>query len=388
MINVWSNKKSINIVISILVYLMAINFLHYGQLLLPIICLIMFIDNKAKFYVHDIKIFIVLCLFAVSFCAFSYQLGFYCVMGFTLPMAYYIGSNIKEKSENGFKKALSIIILGMISHYLLNLIYEFILFGFHRTMVKSTRYDIWLQGPFVSTGTATNSVLLLSLLYYLLFKEKNKNNKVIGLILFVPTLFYTIILRRRTQIGIFAIVFVVSLIVDLLINKNKESKKIIKKVLLSVLMIIICFCLAYFYNLFGFKRYIDVNSIIAFSIKDGLNSGRFEILQKGIKYLPKYLWGGQIISTIIGNPFHDLLLNIYDYAGIVTMLLMFLYIILAGKNIYRIIKSQKNSIDFKLLVIEITLGYIIMFFLEPLMTGSSLFLIVGILIEACLELLL
>ena len=116
----WSNKKYINIIINVLLFLMSVNFLHYGQFILPIICLILFIDNEFKFKVSNIKLFILFCLFGITFCLFSYKLGFYCVMGFCFPMAYYIGSNLKDVNEENIKKIIYIITLGMCVHVILN----------------------------------------------------------------------------------------------------------------------------------------------------------------------------------------------------------------------------------------------------------------------------
>ena len=102
--NIWSDNKYINLCINILLFMLGINFLHYGQLILPIICFLLFVDNKLKFKVNNPITFVVLCLFGISFYAFSYKLGFYSVMGFTCPMAYYIGSNMKHPSEDNIKK--------------------------------------------------------------------------------------------------------------------------------------------------------------------------------------------------------------------------------------------------------------------------------------------
>lgn len=385
--NIWSKNKYVECVIDILLYFMSMNFLHYGQLLLPIICLVIFINNRFRFNVANKNVFVVLCLFAISFFAFSYELGSYCVMGFCFPMAYYIGSNIKDVSEEKIVKVVYIIIAGMVTHYFLNFIYELMKFGWHRTMVKSTRYDIWLQDAFVTTGTATNAVILLSIIYYLALKEKNKTHKTIGIIMFAFTLFYTVILRRRIQLGILVIVFIVSLIIDILFNKKIDKRSIIK-LLLVILALFVLLFIFYIFNILGFRTYVLNNSVIAFIKREGMNSGRLSIIIKGIKYLPIFPWGGQHISTIIENPFHDLLLNIYDYSGIITTILMIVYLILCSMNIYKVLKKDSVSFNFKLLITEIFLGYAIMFFVEPLMTGSSLFLIVGILIEACTELLM
>lgn len=386
MSNIWSENKYINIIINVLIYLMSMNVFHYGQFILPIICLILLYENKFKFIVLNWRAFIILCLFGVSFFIFSYKLGFYSAMGFCLPMAYYIGSNIKTKKEESIKNVIYIIMFGMITHYLLNFVYELIKFGWHTAIVKSTRYDIWIQGPFVSTGTATNAVIMLSIIYYLVGKENNRNYKIMSLILLIPTIFYTFVLRRRTQLALIFIVFIISAIFDKLINKKKlKDLKEVKKILFAIAVILAIFVFIYAIDLPGFRLYFEVNSISALSNKETAGSGRIDILLNGLQYLPKYLFGGQNISSVIGNPFHDLLLNIYDYAGIVPTILMIVYLILCIKNLINIYKNKKISNEFKLLVIEIILGYTIMFFMEPLMTGSSIFLICGILIQTIFE---
>ena len=104
--NIWSNKKTINTIINVLLFLLATNFLHYGQLFLPLICLIIFIDNKCKFRVNSYFIFSILCLLSISIFIFAGDLGFYRVIGFCFPMAYYIGSNMRTKNENAFKELI------------------------------------------------------------------------------------------------------------------------------------------------------------------------------------------------------------------------------------------------------------------------------------------
>ena len=103
---IWSDNGYIDLIINVLLFMVGINFMHYGQLIFPVICLLLFIDNRLKFKVNDPKVFILLCLFGISFYAFSYKLGFYSVMGFCCPMAYYIGSNIKYPNAGNVKKII------------------------------------------------------------------------------------------------------------------------------------------------------------------------------------------------------------------------------------------------------------------------------------------
>ena len=100
----WSDNKNVDTTINVLLFFLAVNLFHYGQIFVPVICLIIFVDNEFKFKVNSLKTFFVLCLFAISFLAFTYKTGIYCVAGLFLPMAYYIGSNMHEVNETNLKR--------------------------------------------------------------------------------------------------------------------------------------------------------------------------------------------------------------------------------------------------------------------------------------------
>ena len=169
--DIWSENKYLNVCINILIFLVGINFFHYGQLLLPVICLLIFIDNKLQFKVNSPLTFIILCLFGISFYAFSYQLGFYSVMGFTLPMAYYIGCNIRNSNPDKVIKVIYLLAISMACHLLLNEVFELIVHGVHGFFYSSSHYDIWMNGKVSSTLIALDLDLLIACLYYLCFHE-------------------------------------------------------------------------------------------------------------------------------------------------------------------------------------------------------------------------
>lgn len=376
----WSEKRSVDIVINALIFLLAMNFLHLGQFLLPIICLIIFVDHKFKFYVNDIKIFTVLCLFAISFCAFSYKLGFYCVMGFCLPMAYYIGSNL-NKNEDNVSKIIYLITFGMVTHLILNFIYEFSIRGFD-IIGHQNRYDIWLKSKTTSTGLATNMDYIFSLLYFLFIYEKNKKLKQIGIISFVLMFFYELIVGRRAQLFMIFLCFGFSFIIDALDSNNKDKiKNIFKSTLYSFFVLVTLFFIVYYINIF------DIRDAVLFSKfhEYGLNSGRIEILVNGIKYIPYHLFGGQEISTITGDMFHDLLLDIYDYAGIVPFILMLIYVITEIINIIKIYKNKSIATKNKILILTIFFVITLQCIIEPIITGSSIFAICSIMIISSFE---
>lgn len=385
--NIWSDNKYINLSINILLFLTGINFLHYGQLILPIICFILFVDNKLKFKVNSPLTFIVLCLFGVSFYAFSYQLGFYSVMGFTCPMAYYIGSNMKRPSEDNIKKIIYLFAFSMGCHVILNSIFEYIVHGYHGFFMSTTHYDFWTREKISNTSTAINGDLLIGCFYYLIFHEKNKKIKALNIINLILSMFYLSVIGRRTPVVMLVIAFVLSYIYEAFVLKN-SSEKLRKRFLIIavsaaalVLLIVTVFSL----NLFGLKdKLIGFHIIRKFS-QGFINDQRFELYFGSFKLMPQYLWGGQHISTILGEQVHDFWIDIYDYAGIVSCGIMIVYSLIFVKDLNKMFRSSKINNNFKILMVGISTCIILQMFLEPVMTGASLYLLVSIIIHGLFE---
>ena len=367
-----------------LLFLTAINFMHVGQMLLPIICLIIFIDNKFKLKVNSWLIFIILCLFGLAFFAFSYKLGFYSTMGVCLPMAYYIGSNIKRTSEEETKKIIYLLTFGMATHIVLNMITDIVLDPDFLNSIS--HLDVWTLDKVSTTSTAVNSILIISLLYYFLCHEKNFRYKVIGIFLFLSIMIYDVALGRRTPLILTFICLITSFIIDTFIYKAKKINK--KPAIITMIIfiaIILCFVLIYILNIFELRKYIENLGIIKKFIEYGLDTGRIDIFIEAIKLMPQHLWGGQEIYNVLGIQVHDLWMDTYDYAGAIPFALLIFHSVLFIKTFILFIKSKKISNDYKLLMLPMFLAITIQLFLEPIMTGSSLFIIIVIIIEAIIE---
>lgn len=384
--NIWSENKYINLCINILLFLTGINFLHYGQLILPVICLLLFVDRKMKFYVNSPLTFVVLCLFAVSFYYFSVK-DFYCVMGFTLPMAYYIGCNIHEVNEEKIRKVIYLLAISMGLHVVLNAIIEAILHGHHGFFFSSTHYDFWTREKISNTATAINIDILLGCVYYLIFHEKNKILKIIDLVTFVLAMFYLMVIGRRTPVMMIFIVFVVSFVYETIYLKNTSAKlrTAFIRIFVSVIIFVALIVTIYTLNIFGAKDVLNGYRIIGKFSKGFINDQRFELYFGSFKLMPKYLWGGQHISKILGEQVHDFWIDIYDYAGIVTCAIMIVYSLIFLRDSVKILKNDKISKDFRILLIGVLTCIVLQMFLEPVMTGASLFLLVSIIIHGLFE---
>lgn len=385
--NIWSKNKYLDLCINILLFLVGINFMHYGQLFLPVICFLLFIDHKFKFEVNDPRTFIILCLFAVSFYAFSYQLGFYCVMGFTLPMAYYIGSNMHEPDEDKIRKVIYLFALAMGCHVILNSVYEYIVHGHHGFFMSTTHFDIWTHDKIANTATAVNSDLIIGCFYYLLFHEKNGKIKTASFIILAWSMFYLIVIGRRTPVMMIAIVFVASYLYEAFYLKNgsKQLRKSFLIILVAAITAIALLALTYSLNLFNAKQTLEEYHIIQKFTKNFINDQRFELYFGSFKLMPQYLWGGQHISTILGEQVHDFWIDIYDYAGIVTCIIMLVYSVICLLNSIKLLKYEKRSKTFRILYLGVFISIALQLFFEPVMTGSSIFVIVAVIIIALAE---
>ena len=385
--NIWSDNKYINLCINILLFMMGINFLHYGQLILPIICFLLFVDNKLKFKVNNPITFVVLCLFGISFYAFSYKLGFYSVMGFTCPMAYYIGSNMKHPSEDNIKKIIYLFAIAMGCHVILNGIYEYIVHGHHGFFMSSSHYDFWTKEKISNTSTAINIDILLGCVYYLFFHEKNKVLKIIDLVTFVLAMFYLMVIGRRTPVMMLFIVFAVSFAYETIYlgNTSKKLRKAFVSLFAAAIIFVLLVVTIYSLNIFNARDILNEYRIIGKFSKGFINDQRFELYFGSFKLMPQYLWGGQHISTILGEQVHDFWIDIYDYAGIVPCTIMIVYSLIFLRDSIKVLKNDKVNQGFRILLIGVLTCIILQMFLEPVMTGASLFLLASIIIHGLFE---
>ena len=385
--NIWSSNKYINTVVNILLVLVGVNFLHYGQLILPIICLLLFVDNKLKFKVNKPIVFIVLCLFAISFYAFSYKMGFYSVMGFCLPMAYYIGSNMNNPTEDKIIKIVYLFAISMGLHVILNSITEYILHGHRGFFMSSTHYDVWTRQKIANTATAINADIIIGSLYYLLFHENNKSFKLISIIVFLWSMFYLMVIGRRTPVLMLLIVFAFSYLYEVFIEKriSEKVKKSFIRITIFTSIILISLILIYSLNLFNSQYIFNGYHIVQKFTKGFINDQRFELYFGSFPLMPRYLFGGQHISAILGEQVHDLWIDIYDYAGVITWLIMIIFSLFYAKSIIDVYKQKTINYNLRLLMIGVYICIVLQMFFEPIMTGASLFLIVSIIIGALLE---
>lgn len=367
----WSEKKYIDIVINILIVLLSMYFLHLSQFILPIICLILFVENHFTINIYNLKLFLLLVIFGISFFCFSYKLGFFSTMGFCLPMAYYIGSNLKVKNDENVKKIIYLIAIGMQIHVLLNFAYDIYMYR-SEFVIHRSHYDFWLKDIVNTPTTAVNYVIPTSIIYYLLAKEKDAKFKLPMLLMYTVMMIYNIFLGRRTPLLMLIMVIMIGFAID---YKNIVDYKKIKISFAALMFFVFLGYLVVHFNLFGLGDKFYTLHIVSKFVVFGLDAGRLDILLDALKYFPQYPYGGQFIANTIGIQIHDLWSDIYDFAGIVPFICIVIYTLYTLVNSIKIVFAKELSYDYKLLLSIFWICCFIEMCLEPIMTGSSIFLI-------------
>lgn len=383
--NIWSENKYINLTINVLLFLVAINFMHYAQIFVPIICLIILINNKFKFKVNNKIVFIILCLFGLSFLYFDRYEGFFSLIGLFFPMAYYIGSNIIEPSEEKIIKIIYIFTFGMLCHIILNFACDFFIRGLE-CFSKNSHFDIWTLDEYPTTQTATNYVLIIGIIYYIFVYESNKKIRTLGIISFVISIIYLIALGRRTPIFMLTIVVILSFVLDALVFKNINKYSIIMLILLFIMFAFgVLLFFTYKYNLFGMGSVVEHLGIVRKFISVAFYTPRAELIKNTLLLAPKHLFGGREISQILDLGPHELWLDIFDAAGIIPYIIIVAFSIYCLIVIIKIILDRTYSKSYRLLSSSLLLSITIQLFMEPVLSGTSSILLCIIIIISCLE---
>lgn len=376
-------KSKFDIFIEICILLLAMYFMHLSQFILPFMCLAFFVKSKFRIKIRNWFVFIVLCLFGTSFFAFSYKLGFYSVMGLCLPMAYYVGQNISDNTSISFKEVVYLVTFGMCIHVLLNFGYDLFMYG-SEFYAHRSHYDIWTKDIIKTTTTAVNYVIPTSCLYYIVFREKDKPLKYTFVVMYIIMMVYNIFLGRRTPLLMCGLVMGFGLLFNAF---EKKSYKLLFGVFGTVLFIAAVIGLLVITNFNGFADMFFSLHIVSKFVVFGLDGGRLNIFLDALKYMPQYPWGGQYISGLLEIQIHDLWTDIYDFAGVIPYVLSIVYFVMNFVLMYGVMRNSRLSKDTKVLALFVFVCCMMEMFLEPVMTGSSVFLICFVLMFSVLDVL-
>lgn len=270
---------------------------------------------------------------------------------------YILTKILYNKIEGNIENIIYAIAIGCGIHVFLNII-------------ANVGNDRWHMVDFFGNikTPATNLGSLNTLIFSLfpcIFISESQKVKIGGILLFFLSLFYSFILGTRTQILVMLIVSLLMMTVYFIGHNNKRFfLKITLFFGVTILIIIIC----YQFNVFNIKEKIKTSNLVfRFIDSNTMNSDyyRIQLLVKGITSLFIYPLGGNKEVTY----FHNYWLDIGRIAGTLTVVIVILYDIVVIYHMKCIFKDKRIKEVHRYILLCLTVGFFLNFFMEPIMEG-------------------
>lgn len=357
--------------------LFSVNFMLCEEYILVALFAYQCIKNK-KIKI-DTKFFILVLFSAVYLTILLITANRFNVQIAILPVAYLLGYNLnidKREPRTLVRSVLVCLSLGMCLHIFLNFCAEIIKYG--GIKYGAVHYDIWSGNVSSSTGQMINFTFAAAILTYIIVKNKKH---LFALLLIIPSLLFGVIVGSRTSIVISVISVLTGLIV-LCFNVNTKKAKVSIAMIIALILFVV---FALQFNIFGISDIIGksylMNRLNLAKNNNMLDTERWQIKLEYIKKMFEHPWGGGSIRRLVNNNYaHDLLLDIYSEGGIMSFLLMVIYLIMLVKSMICFIKESK-SLDIKVLFIPFLIVVLIQMMLEPILEGAPVFMLSLVMID-------
>jgi hypothetical protein len=322
------------------------------------------------------KLGLFLILFSISYAvmyslnpnAFTSLIWVYAI----LPITFYgIGKyfSIKYRSYNVYYFLLLFLALGYSFIPAISIIFQIIKNGFEgeRELMLLTR-DTVSSGPSLGDYFTMNMAVIGTIFVQSANKIENRI-KLISLGAFIISLLCVLRVASRTQIGIALISLLVTISYSML--KQTFSKKIRLLLIIAIPLVVLYFS-------------ISVDSPI-FNILDQRNNseesimsaqGRSELWAISLNNIVKNPFGWEMPSSMDTKYSHNLWLDVDRIGGIMPFIFLSFFTILSIYLVTKTLKISPNHLYFNNTVLVLFIGFMTVFFVEPVIEGMFyLFLI-------------
>mgnify|MGYP004530285203 CR=1 FL=1 len=374
--------------IYILLFLFSLNIFNQSSLILAAVFIFIVICNRGKLYIPaNDKVFFVLAIFAAAYFAFSAQNGLNAgISAIGCPMAYYIGLRVQNEqmeisqAEKQLKSVTILLVAGMTCHAVVNFLYELVRFGGINS--GAVHYDFFSMGAKTSaTGAATYLTLFAGVIFYLIMESNSVKKWIAGILLIVITFAYDMILGGRTFFALAGVSFALSMIVYIWGQKDniKKMKAIGKLILIALVLAVAAIAVyikyqdaitkmfesTYLFHRISYANMSQSQDLLSFF----KSSDRGNIREQYIALMFDYPWGGRKALSKVGFYAHELWLDIFDSAGIIPFVLIWIVTIQITFSNLKYILNKKVPIENRVLITGITASVTVQFFFEPALTG-------------------
>ena len=312
------------------------------------------------------------CLFFVF--VFSWSGAFSTIKIFVVPLIWLVGYNMSEaRSMRDIFRVITILAFAMAFHALLNYFYN-IRIG---TIFSTGRSDdIWSGELSGATGQAMNYAMFTSISFWLIFTQPKRRLRFVSAAVLLCGILHMIQMGNRTSLLLVGISAGLNLLI--IFTKRRNARQ--SGIMLVLLMAVIAVCVVlYMRDAWGLRSYIE-GSYLFYRI-DRYRKSFFAIIEnsrfshKGeyIRQMPGYLWGGtKLRNEVVGTYAHDLWLDIFDEAGILTLTALLAYTIGAFGRIWKVRKVFDVSEGEATCLISYAVILLAQFFVEPIWQGAPM----------------
>lgn len=287
------------------------------------------------------------------------------------PGMYFIGKAIiTEKTMKYFKAAILVIVFGLFLYAFTAIIPALIANSFQDLSVVNDFWDGFLIG---STTISIYYTGIGALIVYNIFHLNSKKGLLVRILHIVAlglSIYFAIIMARRTFFIISAIVLILMLLAELVLSKKKAIKPLIVTVVLLAIIVIVIR-----YDIFDIKTFIVSSRWYVRYLRTLeiglLNDPRFQVYGLVRGHLFTYPFGGYQMD--IGNlPYaHNLWLDVLYAVGYYSFFPLVAFSLLSFTTLIRLLLHKHISNDIKILVASLFIAYNLHFMVEPIIEGYA-----------------
>lgn len=368
-------KKGLDWIWLVIVFLFSINLFEKGHLLLLLLLLVGLIvinykESKFKITIDQLLIF----LFSISYFVIlsmhrSPGTGAMLIYLIGPITCYFIGYFIIKVDSKFIVKTMLSITLGLFLYGLLNMINYFQIYGFNPNLTGLRVVpNIWTGGVLTATLQGTYFALVSSLLFYSYILLKKGKYILLPIIIIGCTIFSIIssfILGNRTLIVIVMVSFVISFLVYSFLER--KNKKEFFKVLLYFSGLLSLIFIFFISNSFGLKDFVLHSTWYSRTeTASMLDDARIKFYKIALSQMFDFPFGGYNMSFTYA---HNLLLDVLNATGLIPFFFLLLYTLNSIKGVVNIIIYKSIDLQFKIFTLSIYLGFFLVFMVEPILEG-------------------
>lgn len=314
----------------------------------------------------------ILLLFSIALVCFSAaaRISYLAVLKqFTYPICFILGMGICDTTKNpnigDEESKLNKLILalsgGVLTHYLLN-------WFNNRGRVLDTRntVDFWTGEASAATGQALLACMALAVAIAVLTSKNGWVQKALAVLAIAAVLTYNLMLAGRTLL-----IFGLIILILAILHRLRHDKKGITGFLLGILAVFLIIWLVIQTDFLGIRSFIEDSALYQRLTEMQGEFAQDSRSSRKAEYLAHFfdnLFGGNNLKAQYGYA-HDIFLDTYDDAGIITLLLLGIYMIASVRRLVKFVKSPAFSFQTKQIILCTYLILYMSFMAEPILQG-------------------